>query len=144
MKIQHIVTSSALAFCLAISAHAWPQNQGIERVPLIDQGFHDMYNLHFGQAHALFAKYMAEHPEDPMGPVSDAAAYLFSEFHRTGVLDVQLFTNDTSYLRHKTVPDPAIKKAFDADLDKTNQLADLVLKKNPKDARALFAKTLAY
>ncbi len=103
-----------------------------------------MYNLHFQEAHAIFDKYMVEHPEDPMGPVSDAAAYLFSEFHRTGVLDMQLFTSDTNYLQHKTVPDPDIKKAFDAALDKANGLADTILAKHPDDATALFAKTLAF
>jgi hypothetical protein len=111
---------------------------------MLDQGFHEMYNLHFPEAHAIFAKYMVEHPEDPMGPVSDAAAYLFSEFHRTGVLDMQLFTNDTNYLQHKIVPDPAVKKAFDAALDKADGLSDAVLAQHPNDATALFAKTLTF
>ncbi len=121
------------------------QDQLIERPPQLDAGFHDMYNLQFQEAHDIFAKYIAEHPEDPMGPVSNAAAYLFSEFHRTGVLDVQLFTNDDNYLHHKKdVPDANVKKAFNSELDKTNQLADAILSKHPNDATALFAKTLAY
>jgi hypothetical protein len=128
---------------LAFSMRA--QNQQLVHPPLLDAGFHDMYNLQFPEAHAIFAKFMTEHPEDPMGPVSDAAAYLFSEFHRTGVLDVDLFTNDTSYLHHrKDHPDLAIKKSFDSALDKANQLADVILSKHPDDANALFSKTLAY
>ncbi len=103
-----------------------------------------MYNLQFPEAHATFAKYMAEHPEDPMGPVSDAAAYLFSEFNRTGVLDVDLFTSDDSYMQHQITPDPAIKDAFDKRLDTANQLADAILAKDPSNDTALFAKTLAY
>ncbi len=130
---------------LAFSIQALPQNQQLVHPRELDAGFHDMYNLQFPEAHAIFAKFMAEHPGDPMGPVSDAAAYLFSEFHRTGVLDVGLFTNDTSYLHHaKDTPDPAVKKALDSALDKTNQLADVILSKHPDDANALFAKTLAY
>jgi hypothetical protein len=111
---------------------------------MLDHGFHEMYNLHFPEAHAIFARYMTEHPEDPMGPVSDAAAYLFSEFHRTGVLDMQLFTNDTNYMHHKTEPDPVVKKAFDADLNKADGLSDAILAQHPNDATALFAKTLSF
>ena len=144
MKVKFLIPVLALCFGIAISQSLWAQSQTVETPQMLDQGFHEMYNLHFPEAHAIFAKYMVEHPVDPMGPVSDAAAYLFSEFHRTGVLDMQLFTNDTSYLQHKTVPDPAIKKAFDADLDKANGLSDTILAKHPNDATALFAKTLSF
>ncbi len=143
------LTFPVCAFCQhshvrTAQTHA-TQNQPAETASLIDQGFHKMYDLHFNQAHAVFVQWMAMHPEDPMGPVSNAAAYLFSEFHRTGVLDMQLFTNDNNYMDHKPGPPSRIvKQAFDNDLDKTNQLADAVLAKNPKDARSLFAKTLAY
>ncbi len=143
MKVKVLLPLLVLCFGIAISQSLWAQSQSVETPPMLDQGFHEMYNLHFQEAHAIFAKYMVEHPEDPMGPVSDAAAYLFSEFHRTGVLDMQLFTNDTNYLEHKTVPDPATKNAFDAALDKANGLADTILAKHPDDATALFAKTLA-
>lgn len=145
MKTKLAITTFFLALGLAIPSHIWAQTSQIEYPASIDLGFHDMYNLQFMQAHAEFAKFTAEHPQDPLGPVSDAAAYLFSEFHRTGVLDMQLFTNDNSYLSHKKdVPDPAVKQAFVRQLDKTNQLADAVLAKKPQDATALFAKTLAY
>ncbi len=144
MKFKLLIPAVTLCFSLATSQPLWSQSQIVETPAVLDQGFHEMYNLHFPEAHAVFAKYMVEHPEDPMGPVSDAAAYLFSEFHRTGVLDMQLFTNDTNYLQHKTVPDPAIKKAFDAALDKADGLSDTILAKHPSDATALFAKTLTF
>ncbi|MGC1872772.1 MAG: hypothetical protein WA700_17560 [Acidobacteriaceae bacterium] len=144
MKVKLVKIALALCVGVAFSQSLWAQSQTVETPPMLDQGFHEMYNLHFQEAHDIFAKYMTEHPEDPMGPVSDAAAYLFSEFHRTGVLDMQLFTNDSNYLQHKTVPDPAIKKAFDAALSKADGLADAILAKHPDDATALFAKTLAF
>ncbi|MES2222170.1 MAG: hypothetical protein V4587_14540 [Acidobacteriota bacterium] len=144
MKVKLLRAAVALCVGVAISQSLWAQSQIVETVPMLDQGYHEMYNLHFEQAHAIFEKYMVEHPADPMGPVSDAAAYLFSEFHRTGVLDMQLFTNDTNYLQHKIVPDPAIKKSFDAALDKANGLSDTILAKDPTDSTALFAKTLAF
>ncbi|MGH9615848.1 MAG: hypothetical protein ACRD28_03830 [Acidobacteriaceae bacterium] len=140
-----LVPVFSVGLVLVASHSLWAQSQLIETPPMLNQGFHEMYNVEFPEAHATFAKYMAEHPEDPMGPVSDAAAYLFSEFDRTGVLDMQLFTNDTNYLAHKKdVPDLSVKKSFDADLDKANGLADDILSKHPNDATALFAKTLAF
>ena len=144
MKVKFLRTAIALCVGVSISQSLWAQSQTVETPQMLNEGFHEMYNLHFQEAHAIFAKYMIEHPEDPMGPVSDAAAYLFSEFHRTGVLDMQLFTNDTNYLQHKTVPDPTVKQAFDAALDKADGLSDTVLAKQPTDATALFAKTLAF
>ena len=41
---------------------------------LLDAGFHQMYDLQFDAAHKTFADYQRVHPNDPMGPVSDAAA----------------------------------------------------------------------
>lgn len=144
MKIQCAYAASVLLFSLASFSPAMAQTRQIQHPPLLDQSFHEMYNLKFPEAHATLARYMAEHPQDPMGPVSDAAAYLFSEFDRTGVLNVALFTNDSSYLNHHTNPNPDVKKAFDAALVKANQLADAILAKNPNDASALLAKTLAF
>lgn len=144
MKMNFFVPAIALCFGLVISHPLWAQSQTVETPAMLDQGFHEMYNLHFPEAHVIFAKYMAEYPEDPMGPVSDAAAYLFSEFHRTGVLDMQLFTSDTNYMHHQTEPDPAVKKSFNADLDKADGLSDAILAKHSTDATALFAKTLAF
>jgi hypothetical protein len=145
MKAKFLIPAMALGFCFAAFHPARAQSQTVETSPMLDEGFHEMYNLHFPEAHAVFAKYMAEHPEDPMGPVSDAAAYLFSEFHRTGVLDMQLFTNDANYVHHqKDVPDPEVKKSFNAALNKADQLSDAILGQHPDDATALFAKTLTF
>ncbi len=146
MKMRLLFPAIAVSFAFTFASFLplSAQDQTVETTPMLDQGFHKMYNLRFLEAHAIFAKYMAEHPEDPMGPVSDAAAYLFAEFHRTGVLDMQLFTSDANYMHHKTNPDPAVKKSFDADLDKADGLSDAILGKQPNDATALFAKTLAF
>lgn len=144
MRINSLMTMVALTVCIFVSSPARSQQAGFENSSELDAGYHDMYNLHFNHAHGKFEKYMAAHPQDPMGPVSNAAAYLFSEFHRTGVLDMQLFTNDQSYLQHKETPDPRVKQALDKNIAKAQQLSDTVLAKDPKNSRALFAKTLSY
>ncbi len=53
-------------------------------------------------------RYQQAHPEDPMGHVSNAAAYLFSEFDRLHILEADLFTDDHKFdNRSKLTPDPA-------------------------------------
>jgi hypothetical protein len=110
---------------------------------LIDQGYHDMYNLQFLAAHLKFEEWMASHPQDPMGPVSDAAAWLFSEFDRLHVIDVQLFADQSRFdNRQRLTPDDAVRKHFDDRTDQAGRLADAALQRNPKDANALYVKTL--
>lgn len=112
--------------------------------PLIEQSFNDMYNLEFAKAHQLLREWEQKHPQDPMGPASNAAAYLYAEFDRLGVLESQLFVNDKAFEdRSKLAPDPAVKQKFDAQLAKSSSLADQALAKNANDTNALFAKVLA-
>lgn len=108
-----------------------------------DQGYRQMYNLEFEAAHRTFQDWEAAHPEDPLAFSSDAAAYLFDEFDREGILQSDLFVDDQTFVKRKTPrPDPALKQAFDEDLAKSDTLADSILKRSPQDSRALFAKVL--
>ena len=109
----------------------------------LDLGYVDLYNLDFAGAHAQFAAWMKAHPEDPLGTASDAAAYLFGEFDRLSVIDVQLFADQSRFdSRSRLMPDPVVRKGFEERADQTNRLADAALARNPKDANALYAKTL--
>jgi hypothetical protein len=102
-----------------------------------------MYNLQFPDAHMKFEQWMASHPADPMGPVSDAAAWLFSEFDRLHVIDVQLFADQSRFdNRQRLTPDDSVRKHFDDRTDQAGRLADAALQQNPKDANALYVKTL--
>jgi len=102
-----------------------------------------MYNLQFDDAHRTFREWEQSHPEEPLAFTSDAAAYLFSEFDRLGVLQSDLFVDDAKFKkRERPSADAAIEKAFDEDLSKSDQLADVILKGSPKDSNALFAKVL--
>jgi hypothetical protein len=110
----------------------------------LDSGYRQMYNLDFNGAHATFQHWEQNHPDDAMGPVSDAVAYLFSEFDRLHVLEVDLFTDNQRFeKREKPVVDPAIRKAFDTQLSKADQLAGQTLRRSPGDANAMFAQVLA-
>ncbi len=103
---------------------------------LLDEGFRQMYNLQFAAAHGTFRAWQEQHPEDPMGPVSDAAAYLFSEFDRLHILQSEFFTHDQHFITdHKLTPDPTLKRQFEAALEKTRRLANV----RPAEKNSQFA-----
>ncbi len=109
----------------------------------LDLGYRALYNLDFPEAHARFATWMRANPDDPLGPASDAAAHLFGEFNRLGVIDVQLFADDSRFNSRNTLsPDPAARNGFDNRASRADALADAALRRNPRDANALYAKTL--
>ena len=109
----------------------------------LESGYRQMYNLQFAEAHKTFHDWERLHPDDPLAPSSDAAAFLFAEFDRLGVLQSELFLDDVKMKNSlKLTPDPSAKRAFDNALAKSEQLADAKLAQLPKDSNALFAKTL--
>jgi hypothetical protein len=116
----------------AVLGHAQPT--------LLDAGYRQMYNLQFAEAHLTFEQWQRQHPDDPMGYVSDAAAYLFSEFDRLHILQSEFFIHDDHFITdHKLTPDPALKLRFEAALATTRQLAALT----PGDNNSRFASVLA-
>jgi len=112
--------------------------------PLIDRGYRQMYDLRFAEAHQTFSEWERQHPGDPIGPASNAAAYLFSEFDRLHILQSEFFVEDSLFRRRpKMQPDPAVRQAFDGELEKAGRLSDTILEQMPQDADALFARILA-
>ncbi len=113
-------------------------------LPSLDRGFQQMYNLDFSAAHATFRSYQQTDPADPMGYVSNAAAYLFSEFDRLHILEADLFTDDKKFDgRQKLTPDPAVKTEFEKELAQSDQLVAKILAQKPDDKNALFAQIMA-
>jgi len=109
----------------------------------LDRGFREMYNLHFADAHKTFESWQEQHPEDPMGPAANAAAYLFGEFERLHILELDLFIeNKKLETLSKLLPDPKIKAAFESELAKTDIMTKKILTDTPQDRDALFAKVL--
>jgi hypothetical protein len=109
----------------------------------LDVGYRQMYNLEFADAHQTFAAWEKAHPTDAMGPVSNAAAYLFAEFERLHILESELFTDNERFeKRNKLTPDPAVQAAFEGELRRADQIADRALASSPDDSSALFAKIM--
>jgi len=110
----------------------------------LDNGFRLLYDLDFDRAHQVFVSWQEQHPDDPMGPASDAAGLLFSEFSRLGVLESQFYENDHAFdSRQKFTPDPALKQRFEAALNQAESRAQARLGQKPKDPDSLLALTLA-
>lgn len=124
---------------------AWAEPPADIALPsLLDNGFSGLYNLDFAGAQKDFSSWETQHPDDPMGPVSEAAGYLFSEFNRLGVLESQFYQDDSAFAhRSRQTPDPMVKSHFEAALDRSEKLADARLAKNANDHDALFAMTLS-
>jgi hypothetical protein len=109
----------------------------------LDQGYNSMYNLDFSAAHKAFAEWEREHPDDPFGPASDAAAYLFFEFDRLKILRSEFLTDNRSFLStQKLNADPAVKGAFESDLRRSDLLFQKMLKKGQPTDRALLSRVV--
>ncbi|MBN9656664.1 MAG: hypothetical protein J0H49_00720 [Acidobacteria bacterium] len=134
-SFAHLLFATMLATAIPVCAQ---QVQGI------DLGYQQMYNLEFEAARKTFADWMRQHPEDPLGPVSNAAAYLFSEFDRLHILQSEFFLHDDNFrTSRKLKPDAAAQQAFQRELARTQDLAGRILAKSPGDSNAVFAKVLA-
>jgi hypothetical protein len=106
-------------------------------------GWLKMYDLQFDQAHRVFAAWKQGHPDDSLGPASNAAAYLFSELARLGALESELFVDDTRFKdRAKLRPDPARKALFVQEIAQAERLADAALQRSDVDSNALLVKSL--
>ena len=104
-----------------------------------------MYNLEFQAAHDTFHNWERQNPSDPLGPASDAAAYLFYEFDRLHILQSEFFSDDSNFDRSRRVtPDPSTRTQFDAALRRASDLAGQRLAKFPNDADAQFATVMVH
>lgn len=134
--------SLVVVLALTCTIGAWGADLGTSSVSL-DHGFRLLYDLDFNGAQQAFSSWQQRYPQDPMGPVGEAAGLLFSEFHRLGVLEAQFYENDRTFEnRKKVTPDPATRARFDNALAKAERRSQLLLSKNPKDRDALFGMTL--
>jgi len=111
--------------------------------PVINRGYRQMYNLDFDEAHKTFVQWEREYPADPLGPVSNAAAYLFAEFDRLNILHSEFFVDTSIFHRSpKVTPDPEVRQAFDRELENLESSQMRSWPARPDDPAALFAKIL--
>src|SRR5580698_11449043 len=105
-----ITMVAVLCGCLVARSAAASLPESVAPDSALDQGYSGLYNLDFAGAQKNFAAWEADHPDDPVGPVSEAAGFLFSEFNRLGILESQFYANDETFLgRPKVAADPAVR-----------------------------------
>lgn len=111
----------------------------------LDAGYRAMYDLDFLAAHQKFASWKQANPADPMGPVSNAAAYLFSELERLHVLDSELFVDDDKFrMRQHLAPSADTKRLFEDEIANARQSSERARSHAPDDRNALLADVLAH
>ena len=133
-----LLAASAMAVAGGLSPATIPASGSL------DNSYRYMYNLDFADAHNTLREWRAAHSVDPMGPASEAAAYLFAEFDRLHILQSDLFTDDRDFKgRSRPQADAQVKQRFLRDLDACEQLANNALSRNAQDDNAKFAKILA-
>jgi hypothetical protein len=149
-RTSHDRQGVVLAFLITLAAStAWSADTTRDPADL-DQGYRQMYNLQFDDAHRTFHEFERQHPSDALGPASDAAAYLFSEFDRLNILHSEFFADNTSFLTlHKPSADPAAKRSFESALARARALADSAPAKSSSPPQAgsnesLFAQVLCF
>jgi hypothetical protein len=146
-KTRPFSLKRALQLCIlafAVSPALSIAQSGLQDTEL-DQGYRNLYNSNFDSGRANFRTWMQAHPDDPLGPASDAAALLFTEFHRLNIVGTQLFNDPyTDERQRNTKPNPHLRSDFDQRTQQAESLADKILSKSPKDAHALFTKMLIY
>ena len=111
----------------------------------LEAGYSQMYDLEFEQAHQTFAAWKIAHPDDPLGPASMAAAYLFAEFDRLHILQSEFFLHDENIrgVHLALAPAPGTRALFYGEIGAAQKIAGRRLASNPKDTNAMFANLLA-
>jgi hypothetical protein len=110
----------------------------------LNRGFRRLYDLDFSGGQKEFESWEKVFPNDAMGPVSEAAGILFSEFNRLGVLEAQFYEDDSVFAaRKKYEADPQQRARFEQQLDRAEELAKTRLNQNAQDRDALLAMTLS-
>jgi hypothetical protein len=117
---------------------------GATGVATVDAAVEQMYNFDFPASHQILDQCIAAHPQDPLPYAFRAAANLFYEMDRLGILESEFLVNDERIIAKKKLqPDPAVRTRFYKALDDTGSRAEAALRANPDDLAALFAMSIS-
>jgi hypothetical protein len=122
------------AAATAVQAVPTPQRTAIDRA------FNRLYNYDFAAAHAILDEELLKRPEDPMIYAVRGAAYLFSEFDRLKILELEFFADDDKVTdRKKLKPDPKAREQLFKVTGEARKRASARLAVDPNDHEAMFA-----
>jgi|SRR5580658_2948690 hypothetical protein len=111
--------------------------------PEVGESFDHLYNFNFPAAHADINRYIAAHPQEPLGYAIRASAYLFYELDRLGILESEFLTSDKHIADKKGMrPDPAVREMFLKAVEDARSRAEATLAAKPNDRQALFSMSI--
>jgi hypothetical protein len=111
--------------------------------PELAEAFDQLYNFNFPAAHADINRYIGAHPREPLGYAIRAAAYLFFELDRLGILESEFLTSDKHIAEKKGLrPDPTVRENFLKAVEDARSRAEAALAANPSDRQALFSMSI--
>ncbi len=110
---------------------------------ILETGFSELYSLDFQGARERFLFYQKLEPADPLGKAAEAASYLFQEFSEKGVFSSAFFLNDDLFLGGVAgKPSDNRNDAFLQVNSQARQMAEELLKSNPRDPQGLLVLTM--
>jgi tetratricopeptide (TPR) repeat protein len=111
----------------------------------IQEGNEAFYNLDYEQSIASYEKALNASPDDPVLHNHLAHALLYRELFRNGALESELVSGNNSFLRRPKLEPPAdVEKRFFGEIDRSMQLTQARITKNPRDTAALHALSVAF
>jgi tetratricopeptide (TPR) repeat protein len=118
--------------------------QGVQPPTALDRAFNRIYNFDFPGAYTILDAEQRAHPDDPLVYSVRSAAYLFYEFDRMEILEMDFFANDDKVTDKKRVkPDPAARVELFKMTDEARKRAQARLATNPQDRDAMFAMLMS-
>ncbi len=110
----------------------------------IDRAFDRMYRFDFSGAHVVLNQQERADPAYPLTYSVRAAAHLFSELDRLGILAADFFLDDDQVTATKRLkPDPAVRAAMLQAIGASRLRANARLAVAPSDVCALFAHCMS-
>jgi len=112
---------------------------------LIAAGNEAFYNLDYDQAIAAYENAVAASPDNPAYHNFVAQSLLYREMFRDGALESELVSGNNSFLRRPKMEPPAdVEKRFFAEIDRSMQICQGRIAKNPRDTVALHTLSVAF
>lgn len=128
----------------AASSAQGPVMEADPTAKLLETGYRHLYELNFAGARTDFVAYQKARPDDPLGKASEAASYLFEQFHARGVLTSEFFVNDATFLGGVSgTAEQNNNPGFVEANNLAREQAKKLLRANPHDIHGLLAITIA-
>ncbi|HEX4998980.1 MAG TPA: hypothetical protein VFY29_12195 [Terriglobia bacterium] len=142
--IRRVVSIALCALLVPAGAVASPQAGPPTVDADLQAGFRAMYALDFAASERHFSEYRKRNPDDAFGYAADAARVLFTELHRLGALDAELYVDDKHLLAEtRGKPDKDVKRRIEELTAKAQKVARDALEQDPANENAMFALAFA-